>query len=45
MVPIRSAVLGVEETVVDGVAMLSSVEEGLAREGYVEIYKLRNTAN
>jgi circadian clock protein KaiC len=36
---------GVEETVVDGVILLSSVEEGLERERYVEIYKLRNTAH
>lgn len=36
---------GVEETVVDGVLLLSSREEGLERERYVEIYKLRNTAH
>ncbi len=36
---------GVEETVVDGVILLSSVEEGLERQRYVEIYKLRNTAH
>lgn len=36
---------GVEETVVDGVILLSSVEEGLERERYIEIYKLRNTAH
>jgi circadian clock protein KaiC len=36
---------GVEETVVDGVILLSSVEEGLERERYLEIYKLRNTAH
>ena len=36
---------GVEETVVDGVILLSSVEEGFERERYVEIYKLRNTAH
>lgn len=34
---------GVEETVVDGVILLSAVEEGMARERYIEIYKLRNT--
>lgn len=34
---------GVEETVVDGVVLLSSTEEGLERQRYVEIYKLRNT--
>lgn len=37
--------LGVEETVVDGVFILSSVLEGLERQRYVEIYKLRNTAH
>jgi len=36
---------GVEETVVDGVIILSATEEGLERERYVEIYKLRNTAH
>jgi len=36
---------GVEETVVDGVILLSSKEEGLDRERYIEIYKLRNTAH
>jgi circadian clock protein KaiC len=36
---------GVEETVVDGVIVLSSTEEGAERERYVEIYKLRNTAH
>jgi len=36
---------GVEETVVDGVILLTSVEEGLERHRYVEIYKLRNTAH
>jgi len=36
---------GVEETVVDGVILLSSDEEGLERERYIEIYKLRNTAH
>jgi len=37
--------LGVEETVVDGVILLTSKEEGLERERYIEIYKLRNTAH
>ena len=37
--------LGVEETVVDGVMILSSTEEGLERERYIEVYKLRNTAH
>jgi circadian clock protein KaiC len=36
---------GVEETVVDGVILLSSTEEGLERQRYVEVYKLRNTAH
>lgn len=36
---------GVEETVVDGVILLTSKEEGLDRERYLEIYKLRNTAH
>jgi circadian clock protein KaiC len=36
---------GVEETVVDGVIILSSTEEGLERQRYVEVYKLRNTAH
>jgi circadian clock protein KaiC len=33
----------VEETVVDGVIVLSSTEEGLERHRYIEVYKLRNT--
>ncbi|RKH15592.1 hypothetical protein D7Y13_19745 [Corallococcus praedator] len=37
--------MGVEETVVDGVIILSSTEEGLERERYIEVYKLRNTAH
>lgn len=36
---------GVEETVVDGIILLSSVEEGFERERYIEVYKLRNTAH
>ena len=36
---------GVEETVVDGVILLSSTEEGLERHRYIEVYKLRNTAH
>src|SRR5690606_39070325 len=36
---------GVEETVVDGVIVLSSREEGLDRRRYLEVYKLRNTAH
>ncbi len=37
--------LGVEETVVDGIVLLTSVEEQLQRQRYVEVYKLRNTAH
>jgi circadian clock protein KaiC len=36
---------GVEETVVDGVIILTSTEEGMDRERYIEVYKLRNTAH
>lgn len=36
---------GVEETVVDGVLVLTSTQEGLERHRYIEIYKLRNTAH
>ena len=36
---------GVEETVVDGVILLTSIEEGFERERYIEVYKLRNTAH
>jgi circadian clock protein KaiC len=36
---------GVEETVVDGVIILSSREEGFERHRYLEVYKLRNTAH
>jgi circadian clock protein KaiC len=36
---------GVEETVVDGVILLSSVEEDMERHRYIEVYKLRNTAH
>src|SRR5438477_12785968 len=36
---------GVEETVVDGVILLSSTEEGVERRRYLEVYKLRNTAH
>lgn len=36
---------GVEETVVDGVILLSSTKEGLERQRYLEVYKLRNTAH
>jgi circadian clock protein KaiC len=36
---------GVEETVVDGVIVLSSTEEALERQRYIEVYKLRNTAH
>jgi circadian clock protein KaiC len=37
--------LGVEETVVDGVILLSLTEEGLNRQRYIEVYKLRNTSH
>ncbi|HEX7602819.1 MAG TPA: ATPase domain-containing protein, partial [Polyangiaceae bacterium] len=36
---------GVEETVVDGVILVTSKEEGFERQRYIEIYKLRNTAH
>jgi circadian clock protein KaiC len=36
---------GVEETVVDGVILLRSVEEGLERQRYIEVYKLRDSAH
>lgn len=36
---------GVEETVVDGVILLSALEEGSDRQRYLEVYKLRNTAH
>ena len=36
---------GVEETVVDGVLVLTSTEEALERQRYIEVYKLRNTAH
>jgi circadian clock protein KaiC len=36
---------GVEETVVDGVVLLTSSEEGFERRRYIEVYKLRNTAH
>jgi circadian clock protein KaiC len=41
----RLSRFGVEETVVDGVVLLSSTEEGLERQRYIEVYKLRNTAH
>jgi circadian clock protein KaiC len=36
---------GVEETVVDGVIILSATEERFERHRYLEVYKLRNTAH
>jgi circadian clock protein KaiC len=36
---------GVEETVVDGVVLLSTTEVGFERQRYLEVYKLRNTAH
>jgi circadian clock protein KaiC len=37
--------LGVEETLVDGVILLTATEKGLERERFLEVYKLRNTAH
>lgn len=36
---------GVEETVVDGIILLTSTSEGLERQRYLEIYKLRRTSH
>jgi len=36
---------GVEETVVDGVLLVTASEEGLERKRYIEVYKLRETAH
>jgi len=36
---------GVEETVIDGVIILTSTSEELERQRYIEVYKLRNTAH
>ncbi len=36
---------GVEETVVDGIILLTSSEQGYRRERFLEIYKLRNTSH
>lgn len=36
---------GVEETVVDGVVLLTATEQGLERKRFIEVYKLRNTAH
>ncbi len=47
-IPYGSALMsrfGVEETVVDGVIILTAKEEGLERQRYLEVYKLRNTAH
>ncbi len=41
----RISRFGVEETVVDGVILISSVEKGSERERFIEVYKLRNTAH
>jgi circadian clock protein KaiC len=35
----------VEETVVDGIILLTALEKGFTRERYLEVYKLRNTAH
>lgn len=37
--------LGVEENMVDGVIILSSVSVGQERQRFIEVYKLRNTAH
>lgn len=39
----RISRFGVEETVVDGVILLSATSEGMHRQRYIEIYKLRST--
>jgi circadian clock protein KaiC len=36
---------GVEETVVDGIILLTATENGLQRDRFLEVYKLRNTAH
>jgi circadian clock protein KaiC len=36
---------GVEETVVDGVILLRSIEDGLDRQRFIEVYKLRDSAH
>src|SRR5206468_1759677 len=36
---------GLEETVVDGVVLLSATEEGAERQRYLEVYKLRKTSH
>jgi circadian clock protein KaiC len=36
---------GVEETVVDGIILLTSTQADMSRERFIEIYKLRNTAH
>lgn len=43
----RISRFGVEETVVDGIIILSAInnEKNLRRDRYIEIYKLRNTAH
>lgn len=35
--------LGIEETIVDGVILLTATEDGFLRRRYLEVYKLRNT--
>lgn len=41
----RISRMGVEETVVDGVIILSAIQDGLERHRQIEIYKLRSTAH
>jgi circadian clock protein KaiC len=36
---------GIEETIVDGVVLLTATETGFQRRRYLEVYKLRNTAH
>jgi circadian clock protein KaiC len=36
---------GVEETIADGVIVLSAMVEGIERQRYIEVYKMRNTAH
>ena len=36
---------GIEETIVDGVILLTATEDGFLRKRYLEVYKLRNTAH
>jgi circadian clock protein KaiC len=47
-VPYGSGLLsrfGVEETLLDGIVLLTATEQDFARQRYLEVYKLRNTAH